>query len=491
MLRKITKGSGVTQSEQKLIEFADNAFFGLWSYPNVYSDEGYSKNNTGKEVCDLLVIFDKDIIIFSDKAIVFNENKDTAIAWSRWFRKSVIESCSQLFGAEKFIKEHPERLFVDKECAIKLPIKIDNSFNFHLVAVTNNISDSAVKYFDKIEKGSSATLINIYPLNAQGCLENPFCVGDLYPEKTFVHILDETALKLLLTELNTANDFIGYLTEKERVIRKKALFISAGEEETLATYIMGDNKIVSDELIKKGQPVTIPEGEWENYKNNFRFQYRISIKKESIFWDNLIHNFSKSILSANVGFFGEVEFSMHELGAREIAKESRNSRYYLSKTFQEKFKTTQSHLRTSRMIESIDEKGKFYLFLFHPNNNKLSYNEYRTERISYISAYTKVAFVKYRQIKKLIAIATEPQNSTGRSEDLIYSRSRGTFTKEQVEEAKKLSKENKILSDFLPKKTNNNQTHNSVTLKVKKIGRNTPCPCGSGIKFKKCHGVNS
>jgi len=23
-----------------------------------------------------------------------------------------------------------------------------------------------------------------------------------------------------------------------------------------------------------------------------------------------------------------------------------------------------------------------------------------------------------------------------------------------------------------------------------KVGRNDPCPCGSGKKFKKCHGVN-
>lgn len=25
-------------------------------------------------------------------------------------------------------------------------------------------------------------------------------------------------------------------------------------------------------------------------------------------------------------------------------------------------------------------------------------------------------------------------------------------------------------------------------IKVEKVGRNDPCPCGSGIKFKKCHG---
>ncbi|WP_317987730.1 SEC-C metal-binding domain-containing protein [Klebsiella variicola] len=27
--------------------------------------------------------------------------------------------------------------------------------------------------------------------------------------------------------------------------------------------------------------------------------------------------------------------------------------------------------------------------------------------------------------------------------------------------------------------------------KGEKIGRNTPCPCGSGVKFKKCHGANN
>lgn len=28
------------------------------------------------------------------------------------------------------------------------------------------------------------------------------------------------------------------------------------------------------------------------------------------------------------------------------------------------------------------------------------------------------------------------------------------------------------------------------TRKVAKVGRNDPCPCGSGKKFKRCHGAN-
>ncbi len=50
MLRKIIRGSGFTQSEEKLIEFADDAFFGLWSYPNVYSDEVTLKIKLGKKL---------------------------------------------------------------------------------------------------------------------------------------------------------------------------------------------------------------------------------------------------------------------------------------------------------------------------------------------------------------------------------------------------------------------------------------------------------
>jgi preprotein translocase subunit SecA len=30
----------------------------------------------------------------------------------------------------------------------------------------------------------------------------------------------------------------------------------------------------------------------------------------------------------------------------------------------------------------------------------------------------------------------------------------------------------------------------TVVRQTPKVGRNDPCPCGSGKKYKKCHGVN-
>ncbi len=49
MLKVIKKGQGINKTEKRLIELANNAFIGLWSYPNVYSDEGYSKINLEKK----------------------------------------------------------------------------------------------------------------------------------------------------------------------------------------------------------------------------------------------------------------------------------------------------------------------------------------------------------------------------------------------------------------------------------------------------------
>ena len=36
--------------------------------------------------------------------------------------------------------------------------------------------------------------------------------------------------------------------------------------------------------------------------------------------------------------------------------------------------------------------------------------------------------------------------------------------------------------------SNNKQTSEPRRIITKKIGRNEPCPCGSGKKYKQCHG---
>ena len=49
----------------------------------------------------------------------------------------------------------------------------------------------------------------------------PFAIGRVSATKPFVHVLDDTSLDLLLKNLDTVWDFVGYL-------RKKEAFISSG-----------------------------------------------------------------------------------------------------------------------------------------------------------------------------------------------------------------------------------------------------------------------
>jgi hypothetical protein len=63
--------TGTTGSERALAKLARETFLSLWSYPNVVRDEPQAKGVIGKEIADLLVVFEDDVVLFSDKDCVF------------------------------------------------------------------------------------------------------------------------------------------------------------------------------------------------------------------------------------------------------------------------------------------------------------------------------------------------------------------------------------------------------------------------------------
>ncbi|HDL8215821.1 TPA: hypothetical protein PXQ72_000351, partial [Yersinia enterocolitica] len=74
-MKKIIKQDGFNESERYLANLCEKTFLSLWSYPNVYTNEGKkSANGDGKELCDLLVVFGNHVIIFSDKDISFKDS---------------------------------------------------------------------------------------------------------------------------------------------------------------------------------------------------------------------------------------------------------------------------------------------------------------------------------------------------------------------------------------------------------------------------------
>src|SRR5438046_1108028 len=96
----IQKADGGTLAEKYLARLCEKTFLSLWSYPRVYRDQGKPvTGGHGKEICDLLVVFDKHIIIFSDKHCQLQTTGDVQRDWQRWFRKAIQKSAEQAWGA--------------------------------------------------------------------------------------------------------------------------------------------------------------------------------------------------------------------------------------------------------------------------------------------------------------------------------------------------------------------------------------------------------
>ena len=493
MLRPIIKEDGITESERYLAKLSEHTFLGLWSYPNVYTNEGYNQNNEGKELCDLLVVFDNKVIIFSDKDIKFNDDIDIEISWKRWFKKSVIKSAGQLYGAESWILKRPERLFLDKKCTSTFPIQLPvDDIDIYLVAVTKNSSKPAENYYNKFAEGSSGTLMQAYCLSQTESLNHPFIVGDLNPSKTFVHVLDELTLDLLLTELDTINDFTTYLTIKEKAIRDGYLQQVSGEEDLLAHYFTHINKTVLGDIPRlKGEfskhSIAISEGAWEEFTrsplNNMLEKHR----SKSLYWDELISLFSEHILNASVGLGKELPFEMHERAVNYLASENRISRGYLCEAFEDKLRSVPSNLRSGRLVFSPLYKDRLYVFLFYPRENNLLDEEYRLQRKNCMEAYSLVAKYQNSKAMHIVVIATETKNSKSRSEDIYSVHYDIPLSIDEKKEAKRVMKECNILNHTKNLNSKNISSHERPYINMSpNIGRNDKCTCGSGKKYKKC-----
>lgn len=115
------KSPGITPSERLLAELAEKTFLKLWSYPNVFRAQGKkTSDGDGKELCDLLAVFGNHLIIFSDKLCAVPISGDLDLAWRRWYDRAIAKSAKQIFGAERWLKNFQQQVFVDRACKQQL-----------------------------------------------------------------------------------------------------------------------------------------------------------------------------------------------------------------------------------------------------------------------------------------------------------------------------------------------------------------------------------
>ena len=489
----IEKSYGVTPAEKYLGQLCERTFLSLWSFQCVYRDEGkpHGKGH-GKEICDLLVVFDDHIIIFSDKYCHLQNSGDVVRDWRRWFKKTIQKSAEQAWGAERWIRQNPSRIFLDRECTKQLPIelpKIENA-KFHLVVVAHGVSSRIKEIF----KGGSGSLLIDTHIRGFNSHAETFHVGDLAPERTFVHVFDDDSLHTLMTNRDTISDFVAYLSKREKLLRGKCKILVTGEEQLLAIYLINLN---SDEehdfvfpLIPSGEApnyICLPEGHWEDFQKKPQRIAQLNEDKISYAWDELIEKFNYYAMRGKQHFVTDGGIKDTEKILRFMARTSRWQRRYLAKHILKMVYTTPATDRRVNVLLPGWPGDPYYVFLFLPTIHAKTNEEYRTVRRQHLEDCCMVAKLMNPDAKDILGIATESgADYAGRSEDAIYLDTR-EWNIEMEENAKMLQGKLGILTKAKRYEEHATEYPEAPTASAKiKNPRNKPCPCGSGKKYKHC-----
>ena len=424
----LNHSEGVNESERLLTKLCQTSFLRLWAHANLFTDEGMrGLKGSGKEFCDALLVFGDDVVILSDKHINFQLHQPLNVAWSRWYKRAVLESIKQLHGARSWLLQFPERIFHDAKCKTPLAVQIPkvNRLRVHLVAVTRGSREGALANSLGSAKGSMAIASD---LEGDEHLEAPFTIGKPVPGKPFVHILDEVSVELLFSELDTATDFLDYLKDRETLLGdEKKVVCASGEEDLLGAYLQQTNQQGKHLFIPEAPSQEAPdlivfdENWYAGLADSGAYQRKKLADKPSYWWDKLIEHFIEKA-DPSIGFPGVASSSPHaEQALRFMASESRFQRRLLVDKFKECLESAHGNGRTARVVVPSTPGGPVYIFLLVPKLDDESYADYRKHRTALLFAYCRIAKLRAPDKNVFIGLGFDhPDRShRGGSEDLF------------------------------------------------------------------------
>jgi hypothetical protein len=440
----INRGRGVTESERYLALLADRTFLDLWSYPNTFYEKRVRGKGDGKELCDLLVVCGDDVIIFSDKSCGWPEHEDVNVSWARWYRRAIEKSVDQIRGAERWLRQFPDRIFIDSACTKPMPILLPppDRARVHGIAIAIG-AEKACQHFCDDDDGS---LMILGPLKGKDHIDPkakaymPFAIGDVDPGGPFVHVFDEGALDLVMREMDTIADFTRYLQEREVFIREERVLHSPNEAELLAIYLQhgddGGHTFPTPSVLGAADDfkITLAQGSYAAFTESPPYQAKKRADQVSYVWDRLIGVFTENILAGtSVAIYGEAPSALRaEPALRIMARENRTLRRALGAAFFGALEAAeqQAQDRFARVIMPFAGMadpacGYVFLILAYPKTFELleGYEQYRKVRAAMLEAYCASFLYDHRNLKRMVGVAVDASSRvTGRqggSEDLV------------------------------------------------------------------------
>lgn len=487
----ISKSEGVTPTERLLAQLCDRTFLKLWSYPNPCREDG-------KELCDLIVVFENEVIIFFDRENRrFDANPiDVDLAWKRWRKEVIDKQMATAHGAERYIRKG-RPIYLDTKRAEPFPIPIDlQRARFHKIIVAHGVREACRRSSPSNVYGSLAIS---YEPKGTASVNQPFFVE--IDRESPLHILDTENLEVVLNELDTIFDFTAYLDAKVEAIQRHQCLTYCGEEDVVAHYFLNFDHSNNRHMIGSlddFDSVHIGEGEWADFEKSAPYARRKKADETSYFWDRLLQITSNNALKGTLG--GNSLPFKGKSAIHFMAKEPRFWRRGLSDHMLNSIRNFPENdeplVRSVSLMPSF-HAGTRYVFLqlkaIDPTRSPEQLREVRQAMLEIACAAAKLRFP---EIQRVIGIATDAPKFAGttNSEDMVLMEFED-WTPERKAHYEAANKELRFFETPKMQMTKRTVSEFPSASKAKttspkrlKVGRNDLCACGSGRKSKKCCG---
>lgn len=349
----------MNSSEDLVYQVCKRSFLSFWSYAN---PRGKQK---GKELCDILIVCDPDVIIVSVKDRKLTDRGDLSVDWARWRRNAIEDSCKQIYGAERWLKSAAHVVRGDGSRGLPFPKEPD--LRIHRVAVAFGGEDRV-----------------------------PLQSGDF--GKGFVHVFDEISFATVLREFDTIPDFVTYMMDTESLADRAKVVAGHPEIDLLPSYLLSGRRFPT-----KMTKVPVGDGTWGDFTAGDAFKSKRVADEGSYVWDDLIEYLSEDATMEHPNH--DQPLSDTELVLRVMARESRFSRRLLGNALRQFLNlANQGALRTRLVKSSVSQVA--YVFLALPSIVD------REQRIAELANRCFIARGLNPQFTTVVGIATE------REEDL-------------------------------------------------------------------------
>ncbi len=343
------------KTEEVTFRICRTSFLSLWSYAN-------PRGQNNAELCDVLVVCDPNVIIISVKDVTFKPEGDPEIQLTRWYRRAVLESIEQVYGAERWITSDRVAMVVRSDGTPGVEFPRRDRRRIHRVVIAIGGPVGAPLPFGHFGKG-------------------------------FVHVFDAAIFETVLRTLDTVTDFSDYLAAKERLYQTSPENVLCDGELDLLAWYLGNARTFS-----MLEPILPPPNAWNRLASSAEFSAKREADEDSYLWDVIIEMVSHDIADGTLEI--SQPLSECEQIVRVMAREPRLSRRVLSQALWQFFDRARADGWASRMAKSPN-RNVGYVFL--ARNAAVS----KDQRAKELRVRCLIARATLPDVQTIVGLATE------------------------------------------------------------------------------------